>query len=242
MKVLIKKRHTNISYRDENKFIQEKILNKFNHKLEYSLLKDFSFTPKLISQNDKEITWEYIDGKEYWNDDNNIKEVAQNLKILHNSKLNFPASNHAARIKEYRKIIQEKKLKIKVLNDFYKFINMTLSKMRKDTPLHNDLWFFNMIVKNKKVYFIDWEYASLGDKHFELAYYIEANELDKKQEKLFLDTYGEYNLVYLLRHKILVNYIVVLWANAQKILPFETTKYEQRIYELYKQLKDLLAS
>ncbi|UUD35674.1 phosphotransferase [Mycoplasmopsis caviae] len=239
MKVLIKKGHTNISYRDNELFIQQKVVNKFNHKLDYSLLSNFDFVPKLIKNENDEVWWEFIDGKEYWNDENNIIQVANNLKILHSSKLKFPASNHAARIKEYRKILQEKKIKLKVLDDFYRPINMTLSRMRKDTPLHNDLWFFNMIVKNKKVYFIDWEYSSLGDKHFELAYYIEANELSNEQEKLFLETYGNYDYIYLLRHKILVNYIVILWAYSQDVLPFSTNKYEERIYHLNNELKSL---
>ncbi|MGV2393575.1 UNVERIFIED_CONTAM: hypothetical protein O8I53_11850 [Campylobacter lari] len=71
--------------------------------------------------------------------DENIRQIARNLKELHRSKLNFPASNHAARVKKYRQIINEKRNTKQVLNDFYKQINTTLAKMDKTKPCHNDL-------------------------------------------------------------------------------------------------------
>jgi hypothetical protein len=54
MKIKIENGHTNISYKDGNVFLQEKIYNNFNHKINYEILEDFDFVPKLISQNEEE--------------------------------------------------------------------------------------------------------------------------------------------------------------------------------------------
>ncbi|WP_029906524.1 phosphotransferase family protein [Mycoplasmopsis opalescens] len=229
---LIKKGHTNISYFDKNQFYQIKTNNGFNHKLDYTMLEIFDFVPKLISNNEKEIRWEIIQGNEPELTNENLVKIAVNMAILHNSNLKFPATNHASRIKKYRQILQEKNIKINVLNDYFRHVNLTLRKMEKSTPLHNDLWPFNMIDTGKKIFFIDWEYASMGDKHFELAYFIECTELDDEKAKIFLDAYGNYDEDFLLRHRILVNYLVILWAYSQETLPFDCTKYMQRIRQL----------
>ncbi|OAB48823.1 phosphotransferase [Mycoplasmopsis gallinarum] len=231
--------HTNRSFQDENLFIQEKVYTGFNHKINYELLTQFDFVPKLILNNEKEIVWDFINGSIPEMTDENLIRIANNLKILHNSKIKFPASNHAARVKKYREILKNKNINLPVLNDYYRQVNMTLAKMEKSTPLHNDLWPRNMLVdKNNHLYILDWEYATLGDKHFELAYFIEASKLNEAQESLFLNHYENYNYKFILRHKILVNYLVILWAYAQEFLPFPVDEYIQKIYELDKELKN----
>ncbi|MGY5139583.1 phosphotransferase [Mycoplasmopsis gallinarum] len=231
--------HTNRSFQYENLFIQEKVYTGFNHKINYELLAQFDFVPKLISNNEKEIVWDFINGSIPEITDENLIRIANNLKILHNSKLKFPASNHAARVKKYREILKNKNINLPVLNDYYRQVNMTLAKMEKSTPLHNDLWPRNMLVdQNNHLYILDWEYATLGDKHFELAYFIEASKLNEAQESLFLNHYENYNYKFILRHKILVNYLVILWAYAQESLPFPVDEYIQKIYELDKELKN----
>ncbi|QBF34958.1 hypothetical protein EG856_03525 [Mycoplasmopsis phocirhinis] len=240
MKIKIKKGHTNISYRYKDKFIQEKVYNGFNHKIDYTLLKKFDFVPELLCENKSEIMWKFIDGQQPSITLNNVELIAKQVKSIHESKLSFPPSNHAARVKFYRNELKRSQRKLKVLDEFYRPINKTLANMHKDTPLHNDLWPFNMIEQDDKIFFIDWEYATLGDKHFELAYIIEASNMDKAVEHKFLQAYGDYNEIFLLRHKMLVNYLVILWVHTQTKPPFATELYEQRIYQYDEQLKNLL--
>ncbi|MBZ4203441.1 phosphotransferase [Mycoplasma tauri] len=229
---------TNISYREGNIFVQEKIYKKFNHKIDYQILEKLDFVPKLLSNEKEMCKWEFINGSEPILNDENICKIAKLIKKTHDSKLHFPASNHAARVKEYRKILSQKNINIPVLNDFYRNVNTTLSKMDKSIPLHNDLWVRNIIVDNNdKIFFCDWEYASMGDIHFDLAYFIESADLNKDQEKLFLDSYGWHNELHLLRHKILVNYLIVLWVHCQEKIHFSTKEYENRIYKYGEQLK-----
>ncbi|WP_029513573.1 phosphotransferase [Mycoplasmopsis primatum] len=238
-KKMITKGLTNVSYSIGNKFIQEKKYTGFNHKIDYKILSQFSFVPKLLFNDEFKTEWEFIHGIEPDSSDENLIKLAKCLKVLHNSKAKFPPSNHAARVKEYRKILKEKNININVLNDFYKNVNLTLSKMQKDTPCHNDLWARNFVLQEgtKKLYLCDWEYASLGDKHFDLAYFIESSNLNSHQEKVFLDAYGEYNYLYILRQKILVNYLIILWVNCQLIKYFETIDYENNIYKYAKELE-----
>lgn len=84
--------------------------------------------------------------------------------------------------------------------------------MDKSTPLHNDIYQSNLIWgKDDKIYFVDWEYATMGDKHFDLAFFICAGHLDQRQEELLLKTYGNYSEEYLLQHKVVIflfNYIM----------------------------------
>ncbi|MCS4537030.1 MULTISPECIES: phosphotransferase [unclassified Mycoplasma] len=242
MKIKIEKGHTNISYRYGDKFIQEKVYNGFNHKIDYTLLEKFDFVPKLLEEEQKEIVWEFIEGAQPTITLENAELIAKQVRQIHESKLPFPPSNHAARVKFYRRQLKECQRSVQVLEDFYRPINKTLANMRKDTPLHNDLWPFNMIEQNDKIFFIDWEYATLGDKHFELAYIIEASSMSKEVEDKFLQAYGDYNEVFLLRHKMLVNYLVILWVHTQTQPPFNTDEYAQRIYKYDQLLKEMLNS
>ncbi|EFF41608.1 phosphotransferase [Mycoplasmopsis alligatoris] len=234
MKTKINGGFTNISYKDGDKFYQEKILTGFNHKIDYSILEKFGFVPKLLNNNLENITWDFVDGQQPEPSEENLKIIANQLYELHNSKTKFPSSNHAARVKKYRQIINEKKLNIPVLNDYFKRVNNILAKSKKDVPLHNDLWTRNMIKKDGKIFFIDWEYATMGDRHFDLAYFICSSELNQEQEKIFLEEYHNYWEDYLIQQKILVNYLVVLWVNAQEKKPFDEKFYIEQIYKLDK--------
>lgn len=48
MKTQINKGFTNISFRDGDVFIQQKMYNGFNHRLDYNLIQKFNFVPRLL--------------------------------------------------------------------------------------------------------------------------------------------------------------------------------------------------
>lgn len=213
---------TNESFQDGKLFIQKKKYNNFNHKIDYSILNKLDFVPKLVENSQEWLKYEFIESQEFIFDEETLKEVARNLKTLHDSKLKFPKTNHAARIKEYRKVLKDKNIHIEVLNKYYKRINNILAHAQNNRPLHNDLFKVNILKDKKgKLWFIDWEYASMGDKHFDLAYFITSNSLSEDQEKIFLDEYDSYWEEYLWQHKILIYYLVILWINVQDQKPFD---------------------
>lgn len=225
----ITKGGTNVSYRIDNTFLQIKNYNNFNHQINYELLKDFDFVPKLISNDQKEIVWEYVEGNEPVVDLNNIKAITNQIKQLHNSNLNFPKNNLKQRVQYYRQKMVELNSGIEIIDKYANLIDDILDKMDHSTPLHNDLFPFNMIETKNKIYFVDWEYATMGDKHFELAYLIETSNMNSECEKVFLDLYNDYDSYKLLLNKIFVNYIVILWIRTQTSAPYNTTFFEQKI-------------
>ncbi|WBX36547.1 phosphotransferase [Mycoplasma capricolum] len=229
MKMKITKGGTNVSYRIDNTFLQIKNYNNFNHQINYELLKDFDFVPKLISNDQKEIVWEYVEGNEPVVDLNNIKTITNQIKQLHNSNLNFPKNNLKQRVQYYRQKMIELNSGIEIIDKYANLIDDILDKMDHSTPLHNDLFPFNMIETKNKIYFVDWEYATMGDKHFELAYLIETSNMNSECEKVFLDLYNDYDSYKLLLNKIFVNYIVILWIRTQTSAPYNTTFFEQKI-------------
>ncbi|WP_434324574.1 phosphotransferase [Mycoplasma capricolum] len=229
MKMKITKGGTNVSYRIDNTFLQIKNYNNFNHQINYELLKDFDFVPKLISNDQKEIVWEYVEGNEPVVDLNNIKAITNQIKQLHNSNLTFPKNNLKQRVQYYRQKMVELNSGIEIIDKYANLIDDILDKMEHSTPLHNDLFPFNMIETKNKIYFVDWEYATMGDKHFELAYLIETSNMNSECEKVFLDLYNDYDSYKLLLNKIFVNYIVILWIRTQTSAPYNTTFFEQKI-------------
>ncbi|AAZ43751.2 phosphotransferase [Mycoplasmopsis synoviae] len=222
--------YTNISYKKGDLFIQEKTYNGFNHRLDLSELKKLDFVPELISDSEKEVTWKWIETQQLELSDENIKKIAHNFKKLHNSGCNFPKNNLSERIKKYLKIINSKNIKIDEINNFYSKVNLILSNMKGNAPLHNDIYQSNLLWGvDDKMYFVDWEYASMGDKHFDLAYFICAGHLSPEREKLLLETYEDYQEEYILQHKIVVYYLIILWVNAQPIKHFDDKPYIQKM-------------
>lgn len=234
MKKLIEWGHTNKSYKMDNIFYQEKNFTGFNHKIDYSVLKNINFVPKLIKNNNDDISWEFIEGEEPELSDKDLKLIAKQLFWLHQQEIKFPPSNHAARIKKYRQDLKDRNRNIPIVNEYYRRINNILSKSNKDIPLHNDLWPKNLIKKDDKIFFVDWEYATLGDKHFDLAYFICSSNLNENQEKIFLEQYADYYEDYLLQQKILVNYLIILWVNSHECKPFDEKPYVEAIYKIDK--------
>ncbi|UUD36201.1 phosphotransferase [Mycoplasmopsis citelli] len=214
--------YTNESFRDNDLFIQKKKYNQFNHKIDYKILDSLGFVPKLIENSSQWLKYQFIDSVDFEFTDEALIQVADYLKALHESDLKFPKTNHAARVKEYRKIIKQKNIKIDILDKYYKRINTILAQIKNNRPLHNDLFKTNMLMdQNQKLWIVDWEYASMGDKHFDLAYFITSNNLNEHQEKVFLDRYDLYWEEYLLQHKIFVYYLIILWLNVQETMPFD---------------------
>ncbi|QNM93334.1 phosphotransferase [Mycoplasma sp. Pen4] len=232
-KELVKIGFTNKTYKtDKNHMFQEKIFNKFNHKIDYTLLENFDFVPELINETENTLEYQWIDTKPLEFSEDVLIQIADNFKTLHDSKLKFPPTNVAARVREYRKVLQDKGIKIDAINDNFKRINSILKNSENNRPLHNDLYKDNILLdKNGKVFFIDWEYASMGDKHFDLAYFICGSFLTPKQEKIFLDRYDTYWEEYLIQQKILVYYLTILWVNAQDVKHFDDAPLIQKLNE-----------
>ena len=56
-------------------------------------------------------------------------------------------------------------------------------------PAHNDLLPANFLRDGDRMQVIDWEYAGMGDRWFDLGNFAVNNELDDDQEALLLEAY-----------------------------------------------------
>lgn len=110
---LIKKGYTNISYKNDAEFVQEKILNGFNHNVNYDLLNKLNFVPKFLGSDEKFVRWEFIANNKFKFNDSIIKEVANNLKQLHSSDLKFQENFMHKRLEAFLENIK----KLDRLND-----------------------------------------------------------------------------------------------------------------------------
>ena len=220
--------------------IIKKTYTGFNHKIDYSKLKEFDFVPDLIEDNKESVTWKLLKGihlEKPTNDD--LKKLAISIRKLHKSEAKFPKNNLRNRVNNYLRIIHDKYLKIPEVDNYWKEMNRLITRMNKINPCHNDIWSTNIIKDdNQKIWIIDWEFATMGDKHFDLAYYIEYQKLSLEQEKIFLDAYNsldDYNAYvkeWMDKYKLFVNWLVLLWAYAQEKMPFSVKSLKKRINEL----------
>lgn len=236
MELIENQGYTNKTYHDKsrNLFVKVKSYDPFNHKIDYKILNTLDFSPKVVFDDAQKLETEWIDGLEL-NPNNltneQLKIIGKELITLHNSKLKFPKQNQIARrFKIYLQKISSLNKKVPIIDRYYNKLNTFLKNIDTSAPCHNDLWLFNMIFKNNIVYITDWEYASMGDVHFDLAYFIESSNLTKDQEEVFFEAYGDdYEPKYLLIHRIIVNALIVLWINSHEINPFSDEIYNKHV-------------
>ncbi|MCK5945702.1 MAG: phosphotransferase [Mycoplasmataceae bacterium] len=238
---IIKKGHTNkIKYFDGDKFVLEKTKTGFNHRIDYKILNAFDFVPEVLEHTEDKVISARKD--DIWltkpnNDD--LKELGLIFRKIHTSDIKFPKNNLREILKSLLKKVHDKKIHIPAIEDNWVKMNRVLGKMGRLNPCHNDLWMQNILKDNNgKIWLVDWEYATMGDKHFDLAFYIESQRLNEKQEAVLLDSYNstdEYQAwipEWMNRYKMFVHWYTIIWVYAQDKKPFDTTWMEARIEEL----------
>lgn len=216
--------HTNFKYLKNQKLFIKKNKNPFNHNLNYQTTQQFSFVPKLIAETNHEIQWQYLDKTHQLHDLTNqdLKTVANILAQIHSSKIILPRNNLRKRVQFYLKIMREKHLSIPEVNKHYRKMMKLLTNMDCSYPCHNDVWPENLLKdQSDKIWLIDWEYATMGDYYFDLAYFIESSRLNSHQIKLFIDQYfalhqkATLDWELLMKYRIFANWIILLWAYSQ---------------------------
>ena len=136
------------------------------------------------------IIWEYIEGTEVESelilDEDFLIRLGRKVKNIHTtdtSTLSF--YNFLDFIEHYKNIIKDSKFAVDINNLISKLYN-------SDTQLtlcHNDLTKPNILVGDT-ISFIDWEYASLNDPHYDIATIFQAYNLNANQRDAFLIGYN----------------------------------------------------
>jgi thiamine kinase-like enzyme len=128
-----------------------------------------------------------------------IDSVAADLRAFHDSRTALPTTFDTVALAEsYMRIAEEHGIERPA---FYDDAHRRAAAIRKavarnlehsPVPCHNDLLTANFILDGERVQLIDWEYAGMGDRWFDLGNFAVNNELgDEHEERLLSAYFGE---------------------------------------------------
>ena len=136
-----------------------------------------------------------MDAKEL-RDPDALGQVARSLWRVHEGKGEIPSSFDSFRIVEtYARTAAERGVE---LPDAYERAREGAERIRsaltgpehEPVPCHNDLLAANFIrAADGSLWIVDWEYAGMGDRYFDLANFAVNNELDEGDERDLLHQY-----------------------------------------------------
>jgi thiamine kinase-like enzyme len=125
-----------------------------------------------------------------------LAEVARSMRSVHESGATVPATFDSFRlVEEYAATAGERGVEIP---DAYQpahgqsqAIEAALAGPEHEPVLcHNDLLAGNFL-QGGRIWLVDWEYAGMGDRYFDLANFAVNNELDAAQQEAFLESYWQ---------------------------------------------------
>jgi thiamine kinase-like enzyme len=124
-----------------------------------------------------------------------LKEVATSLRSFHDSGEQLSTDFDSFQIvRDYAETAEQNDV---TLPDGYKpalaCAKSIAKAMRGDehepVPCHNDLLAANFLHEGNRIQIVDWEYAGMGDRYFDLGNFAVNNELDEDAEARFLEAY-----------------------------------------------------
>lgn len=130
-----------------------------------------------------------------FNSSNFLNMISNSLKSLHNLKCEKqfnPFNDIRKRIEICKDLNLPLPKSINILLEFLTYIEYKLNKSPLIGLCHNDLNASNIILTSNKLYFVDYEYSSMGDIFFDLAT-ISWFFSEKSRKDLLKFYFGEYN-------------------------------------------------
>jgi thiamine kinase-like enzyme len=127
-----------------------------------------------------------------------MSTVLAELRKIHDSGADLPTGFNSFRVvEEYRETAASRGGEIpEAYDDAHEQagrIEAALSGPEHDpVPCHNDLLAGNFLRGSDQIWIVDWEYAGMGDRYFDLANFAINNELEASQHsELLADYFGE---------------------------------------------------
>jgi thiamine kinase-like enzyme len=109
----------------------------------------------------------------------------------------------------------------------------------RPVPCHNDLLAANFILSGERLYIVDWEYAGMGDRYFDLANFAVNNELGEGGEETLLGAYfgapptmAQLAALRLMRY--MSDFREAMWGVVQQVvsdLDFDFAAYAERHFD-----------
>ena len=179
----------NIDYK--NKYYNNKICGEIN------------ISPKVTHfiESENFLVTEFINSKhsslDIFQSFNEIERLVKNIKCLHSAKPFLKNFNMFNRISSYQNILKRYCVP-QQLNRYVNNIKSLQDKLylpnHKLVPCHNDLLSENIIIKDNKIFIIDFDYSGNNDPCFELGNLSVEMEYDDNQiNELVKSYYGEVN-------------------------------------------------
>jgi thiamine kinase-like enzyme len=193
---------------------------------------------------------EFISGREMKEDElrqpETIAAVAYDLRLLHDSGTELPNGFDSFRlVEEYAKTGREHGSEPPDGYDAALEVAHRIEKAIKDqpghepVPAHNDLLPANFLRDGDRMQLIDWEYAGMGNRWFDLGNFAANNELDDDQEAQLLQAYfgeppDERRRATLKLFRFMSDFREAMWGVVQagvSELEFDFRDYAQRHFD-----------
>jgi thiamine kinase-like enzyme len=157
-----------------------------------------------------------------------MKTVMGELRKVHDSGAELPTSFNSFRVvEEYRDTAAGRGGEIPdafdEAHERAREIEAALSgPEHHPVPCHNDLLAGNFLRGSERIWIVDWEYAGMGDRYFDLANFAINNELtDSEHPELLADYFGEEasprRLATLRLMQLMSDYREAMWGVVQTV-------------------------
>jgi len=163
-----------------------------------------------------------IAAKPYILDEKNSLMICDFLegKKLHQIKINKKTYKLKKDFENFRKILKDKKSQKLIRNSFKELKKLEKYKFEA-VNTHHDLNINNVLFYKNKARFIDWEFARVNDRFFDIANICFEFKLSKKQEKQVLKRYFKKfknkDIKKLASYKKVYENLWILWFASQNI-------------------------
>ena len=190
--------------------------NSYLNKETLTELSNKKLHPKVLYKNKTKgiLIYEYHETSSCKKDNMFFKKLGKRLKDIHELKNKKNIHTFNEQINTYKKILNANKLP-KVYTKLNALIKMSKTNNQQNVFSHNDLNPTNILF-NKNICFIDYEYASLNNKFFDISKIMLSYDMKPNEQNVFLESYGIKNHIDI-REKILlwkqINlYIDYIWS------------------------------
>ena len=213
-------------------FIEAKLKNNFQNtilNIKYDLEKNKIYYPYI--HNLKNII--FFDIK---HDQDDIKKIAKLIKEIQcikieKSNISFNYKNFLLyffnQIKKELSINKIEKIEYYIKN------HVELIKLKNEVIAHQDLHIGNFVKHNKNILIIDWDYASINNRYFDIASFISESIYNKPNHILYFLKQFQYNKKDIKYLKQIIEYQNILWFCWAKYMFIKTKNNTYKnIYKL----------
>ena len=190
--------------------------NSYLNKETLTELSNKKLHPKVLYKNKTKgiLIYEYHETSSCKKDNMFFKKLGKRLKEIHELKNKKNIHTFNEQINAYKKILNTNKLP-KVYTKLNALIKISKTNNQQNVFSHNDINPTNILF-NKNICFIDYEYASLNNKFFDISKIMLSFDMKPNEQNVFLESYGIKNHIDI-KEKILlwkqINlYIDYIWS------------------------------